>query len=110
MPKIKRRDQPLIRNRQAWEQAVRCRVRTVLYTAWRNGYRNLVLGAWGAGAFRNPGGWVARIFATELASREWRGCFEVVVFAITVPKLSDEPGGFPGELAPLPAHPEVVDM
>ena len=62
----------------------------MLWAACQSRIENLVLGAWGAGAFRNPGGWVARVFATELASAEWRGVFRKIVFAIVDPKASEE--------------------
>jgi uncharacterized protein (TIGR02452 family) len=72
MPNLRSADQEVIRTVKGWKRSVRQRVRTVLWTARENPIENLILGAWGCGAFRNPGGWVARVFATELASREWK--------------------------------------
>jgi uncharacterized protein (TIGR02452 family) len=99
MPDLKGSDGPRIVDVQTWEAKVRKRVRTVLWAAYQSGIENLVLGAWGAGAFRNPGGWVARVFATELASMEWRGAFRKIVFAISDPKATAESKGTTGHSA-----------
>ena len=50
---------------------------------------NQVLGAFGCGAFGNPPADVARLFAEVLASDEFRGALELVVFAIVDPKQAD---------------------
>ncbi len=52
----------------------------VFYIAYAKGHRNIVLSAFGCGAFRNPPEHVARLFAVAL--REWDGIFEKVFFAI----------------------------
>ena len=49
----------------------------------------VVLGAFGCGAFGNPPADVARLFAEVLASDEFRGALELVVFAIVDPKQAD---------------------
>jgi len=68
-----------------WAETVTLRIRAVLYSARRSGHANLVLGAFGCGAFGNPAGPVAAIFREQLASPEFRGAFARVVFAIIDP-------------------------
>ena len=65
---------------------MRLRVRTVLHAAASTGRRNVVLGAWGCGAFGNDPTAVATLFKQEL-DRLLRGDgirrpFDRVVFAI----------------------------
>ena len=57
------------------------RVRRVLAISAQIGARDLVLGAWGCGVFRNDPTVVAKAFATELAG-DFAGAFEEVVFAV----------------------------
>ena len=69
-----------------WCADVRLRVRTVLHAAASTGRRNVVLGAWGCGAFGNDPTAVATLFKQEL-DRLLRGDgirrpFDRVVFAI----------------------------
>jgi len=58
------------------------RAAKVLAVAAREGARQLVLGAWGCGVFRNDPATVADVFASSLAAPRVRGCFDRVVFAI----------------------------
>ncbi|WP_375561570.1 TIGR02452 family protein [Bernardetia sp. OM2101] len=62
------------------------RTEKVLAIAHRNGYKNLVLGAWGCGVFQNEPADIAKIFY-ELLTTKFENCFEEVVFAI---KTNDE--------------------
>lgn len=57
------------------------RTEKVLAIAHRNGYKNLVLGAWGCGVFQNEPKDIAKIFY-ELLTTKFEDCFEEVVFAI----------------------------
>jgi len=84
--KVERR---LAHDEAAWAETVSTRIRTVLATAREEGHTSLVLGAFGCGAFANPAHKVAHLFAIELASGEFRGEFEEVLFAIVDPKRSD---------------------
>eukprot|EP01043_Picozoa_sp_COSAG02_P062164 COSAG02_NODE_8509_length_2543_cov_2.043372_1_plen_337_part_00 len=68
-----------------WSKTVRLRVRAVLHAAALSGHPNLVLGAFGCGAFGNPAEPVAAIFREQLQSAEFRGRFQRVVFAIIDP-------------------------
>ena len=54
----------------------------VLALAAAQGYRRLVLGAWGCGVFRNDSQQVARVFADLLYSPAWQGRFEQVRFSV----------------------------
>jgi uncharacterized protein (TIGR02452 family) len=56
------------------------RARRVLAVAARHGARDLVLGAWGCGVFRNDPAEVAAAFGQALD--EWGGAFDRVVFAV----------------------------
>lgn len=47
-------------------EIMRLRIRKMLYVAAHFGYKYLVLGAWGCGAFGNDAGTVARLFYEEL--------------------------------------------
>lgn len=67
----------------AWEETVILRIRAVLNAA--RGYSNLVLGAFGCGAFGNPAPQVARVFREVISSEEFRGAFQHIVFAIIDP-------------------------
>ena len=68
-----------------WSRTVRLRIRAVLHAAAVSGHSNLVLGAFGCGAFGNPAEPVAAIFREHLQSAEFRGRFQRIVFAIIDP-------------------------
>lgn len=69
-----------------WVETVTLRIRSVLNAAKHSGYPNLILGAFGCGAFGNPPDLVAAIFMKLLSSTEFRGSFGKVVFAIIDPR------------------------
>lgn len=58
------------------------KIRTILRICRENGQRNLVLGAFGCGAFRNPPRHVAELFKEVIESSEFMGAFDRIVFAI----------------------------
>ncbi|WP_406398096.1 TIGR02452 family protein [Streptomyces sp. NBC_00879] len=63
--------------------AVAARAERVLETAAREGYRRLVLGAWGCGVFRNDPAVVAAAFHVLLTGGgRFAGHFEEIVFAV----------------------------
>lgn len=64
------------------ETTLRRRAALVLALAASQGYRQLVLGAWGCGVFRNDPEQVASIFAELLHSADWAGRFEYVRFSV----------------------------
>lgn len=63
------------------EQALVTRLGGMMKVAISNGYRDLVLGAWGCGTNQNDPALVARAFRTALD--EFGGHFDTVAFAIT---------------------------
>jgi len=67
-----------------WEKDVLQRIRAVMNASRISGHDNLILGAFGCGAFGNPPRQVARLFR-ELLTSEYRGVFKTVVFAIIDP-------------------------
>eukprot|EP00041_Stephanoeca_diplocostata_P030438 m.921385 g.921385 ORF g.921385 m.921385 type:complete len:230 (-) comp23757_c0_seq20:2878-3567(-) len=69
----------------AWADTVLERIRSVLYAAAHAKCSNLVLGAFGCGAFGNPPAPVAALFRHELQSHQFRGLFACVVFAVLDP-------------------------
>lgn len=75
-------------------QASKNKIRTVLRIAVDNGQVNLVLGALGCGAFRNPPAHMAELFAEVLAEAEFRGAFKRVFFSIIEDHNSRNGGNF----------------
>lgn len=73
-----------------WRRATEMRIGAVLNAARREGHTQLVLGAFGCGAFHNPPVDVARAFALQLRSAEFAGAFEAVAFAILDVRERDE--------------------
>ena len=63
-------------------ETFRRRSEYVLALAASEGYRHLVLGAWGCGVFRNDPSVVASAFAAHLLDGVWRNRFERVVFSV----------------------------
>ena len=68
--------------RRTLESVFERRIRMILELARRKGHRNLVLGAWGCGAFGNSPSLVAACFRKALADGRWAGDFDFVGFAI----------------------------
>lgn len=68
-----------------WAIRVTCTVRTVLQAAISTGHANIILGAFGCGAFGNPARHVAAIFREQIESVEFRGYFANIIFAIIDP-------------------------
>ncbi len=64
------------------ESCLRRRCGMVLAVAHDQGHRNVLLGAWGCGVFRNDPAVVADAFGTWLESEAFAGTFDRVVFAI----------------------------
>lgn len=66
---------------QEAEQAMRHRIDSVLYAAWKEKAEVLILGAFGCGVFGNDLGSVSAQFK-ELLGGKYRGCFNRAVFAV----------------------------
>ena len=73
------------------EEEVRRRIIALLAMCHHHGHVDLVLGAWGCGAFRNPPRHVAQLFVQVLSSRRFHGLFRRVVFAVWDPPGSRFP-------------------
>lgn len=65
-----------------WHDVVRTSIRATLHAAKQSGCPNLVTGAFGCGAFRNPPQKVVEIFKEVLEANEFRGAFRRIIFAI----------------------------
>jgi uncharacterized protein (TIGR02452 family) len=63
-------------------EVFRRRSEYVLALAASQGYKQLVLGAWGCGVFRNDPAVVAAAFSGHLRHTSWSGRFERVVFSV----------------------------
>ena len=57
-----------------------------------NGYRNLVLGAWGCGAFQNDAAAIAKVFKDYILKADASASFDNIVFAI--PGKKNKEGNF----------------
>lgn len=64
------------------EETMIRRIRIMLRIAAKSGYRNLILGAWGCGAFGNNPKHVAGYFKSVLIDESYGKCFDNVCFAI----------------------------
>lgn len=58
------------------------RIRIVLRIAMKHGYRNLVLGAWGCGAFGNDPDDVSGYFKAAVIDEKYGFCFDEICFAV----------------------------
>ncbi len=77
--------QVLRRDATAWptiEKTLRHRAGLVLAVAKENGHRNVLLGAWGCGVFRNKPSMVADAFGRWFTRSEFEGCFDRVIFGV----------------------------
>ena len=63
-------------------EGVKNKIRTIFRIACEHHQRNLVLGALGCGAFRNPPEHVAELFKAVLCEREFKGAFSKICFAV----------------------------
>ena len=63
-------------------EGVKNKIRTIFRIAADNGQRNLVLGAIGCGAFRNPPRHVAELFREVLCEDDFLGAFNRICFAV----------------------------
>lgn len=64
------------------DETVKNRLRNMLRVAVRHGYRVLILGAWGCGAFANDSKDIARCFRYVLVTERYGSYFDDIIFAI----------------------------
>ena len=69
-------------SKEKLEEVFTNRIRNVLEVAIDNAVDNLVLGAFGCGAFNNPPELVANVFRKLLVDQRYATYFEKVIFAI----------------------------
>lgn len=69
-------------------QLFKKRIEHILQVAIINGRTDIVLGAFGCGAFKNPPFLVARAFKEVLS--QYRGYFDKIVFAVLATPYNDE--------------------
>lgn len=86
---------------EQWFQTVNLRIRAVLHASKESGCPNVVLGAFGCGAFGNPAKETAAIFREQLRSPEFKGAFQKVIFAIIDPLGSGNLRPFAEEISKL---------
>lgn len=77
-----RRALGLFLSRRTLEGVFERRIRMILELALRKGHRNIVLGAWGCGAFGNSPSLVAACFKKVLLDERYAGRFDHIGFAI----------------------------
>lgn len=70
------------------------RIRIILRVAAVRGYRNLVLGAWGCGAFGNDPVMLAECFRTALVEDGFGRAFSILVFAVCGERDGPNPTAF----------------
>ena len=74
------------KDRPQLAETLRRRAGLVLALAAHHGHRNLLLGAWGCGVFRNDPARVADAWGGWLDDARFAGCFDRVVFAVYDPR------------------------
>lgn len=70
---------------EAVDEVMVVRTRKLLASAHENGARNLVLGAWGCGVFRNKAESIAKYFRKVLIDENYESLFDNIVFAVFEP-------------------------
>ena len=81
VPAPNRRGAALFASSKLIEETMIRRIKILLLIAADNGYKNLVLGAWGCGAFGNNAKVVSDLFYPALSKRR-EGMFREIVFAV----------------------------
>lgn len=82
IPAPNRRGAALLASKKLIAETMTRRIRIMLRIAAKHGYRSLVLGAWGCGAFGNSAEDVSGYFKKVLVDEEYGRCFDKVVFAV----------------------------
>lgn len=81
-PAPNRRGAAVLASADTVKQTFLRRIRIILRLAAERGYRNLIFGAWGCGAFGNDPNLVAACFREALSEDGAAGCFAEICFAI----------------------------
>ena len=68
---------------QPWViDTTKCKIRQILDIALENGHDSLILSAFGCGAYKTPPTEMARLFKEVIESKNYKGAFKVIHFAI----------------------------
>lgn len=82
VPAPNKRGNAIFANKELIKETFIRRIRILLSAAAKYGYKDLVLGAWGCGAFGNDPNDVADYFKYVLFDEEYGKCFDEICFAI----------------------------
>ena len=82
IPAPNRNGEAMHETRDRIEETMKRRIRIMFHIALQKGYTNLILGAWGCGAFGNDPYDVAEYFRTILIDEGYGKCFGNVCFAV----------------------------
>lgn len=72
----------LMTSKKTISETVTRRIKIILRIAAAHGYKNIVLGAWGCGAFGNNPNDVSAYFKTVIADENYGLCFDNICFAV----------------------------
>lgn len=81
-PAPDRRRTKLLSNKATAEETFLRRIRMILCIAMEHGFRELVLGAWGCGAFANDPTLVAKCFRQVIVAERYGTAFDTIRFAV----------------------------
>ena len=73
---------------EAIDETMKRRIKIMLHIAMKKGYKNLILGAWGCGAFGHDPAVVSEYFRSILIDEGYRECFKNICFAVYGPEDS----------------------
>lgn len=93
-PAPNRRGAAMLTSKAKIQETFLRRIRIILHLAAERGYRDLVLGAWGCGAFGNDPVSVANCFRTALVDDGLGRAFDTVVFAVCGNQEGKNPRAF----------------
>ena len=80
---------------------IKAKIRAILRIAKIHNHTKLVLGAFGCGAYKNPAGHIAELFAKVLSEKEFKNSFEEICFAIIEDLNSKRLNNRQGNLIPF---------
>lgn len=82
LPAPNRRGAALFASKKTINETITRRIRIMMKIAMINGYDNLILGAWGCGAFGNNPKEVSECFRQVIVEEELGKCFDEICFAV----------------------------
>lgn len=82
LPAPNRRGAALLTSKKTIKETITRRIRIMMKIAMTNHYENLILGAWGCGAFGNDPKEVSECFRQVIIDEEYGKCFNEICFAV----------------------------